>query len=138
MKRVQISNKYGQNCFNIIEDPSQWLSEGIANNWWGKPERWQLHKDEALAESYDESDVLEERVDDLDGVQTKWVKLKAEYTIEIEDITAQHKLEQALIKRRAEYPTPEEFLNAFFDGGDEALEALRAKRLEIKAKYPKE
>jgi hypothetical protein len=36
-----------------------------------------------------------------------------------------------------EDPSAEEFLNAFFDGEDEAIDALRQKRLAIKAKYPK-
>lgn len=63
--------------------------------------------------------------------------LPAEYTIEIEDITAQYELEQVIAKRKAEYPTPEEFLNAYFDGGQTAVDALQAKRLEIKTKYPK-
>jgi len=61
-----------------------------------------------------------------------------EYTVEIIDISAEHALQQTLAARKAEYPSAEEFLNAFFDGGDEALEALRQRRLAIKAKYPKE
>lgn len=63
--------------------------------------------------------------------------IPAEYTVEIEDISAQVALENCMAARKAEYPTPEEFLNAFFDGGDEAVAALQAKRLAIKQKYPK-
>jgi hypothetical protein len=97
-----------------------------------------LHKDELGAETYDEADVLEEKVEqDSLGVERKYVKLKAEYAIQIEDITEQHSLQQVIAKRKAEYPSAEEFMNAFFDGGDEAIQALLAKRLEIKAKYPK-
>ena len=103
----------------------------------GKPERWQLHKDEPMAEAYDDANVLEEKVEQVNGVDVKKVKLKAEYTVSIEDITEQHNLQQVIAKRKAEYPSAEEFMNAFFDGGDEALAALQAKRLEIKAKYPK-
>lgn len=74
----------------------------------GKPERWVLHKDELGAEAYDEADVLEEVIEEIhpaveavlddQGVEVspavpavtqKKVKLKAEYTVEIEDITAQ-------------------------------------------------
>jgi hypothetical protein len=75
----------------------------------GKPERWVLHKDEPMAEaSYDDADVLEEEMRELTpaidavldeqgvevspavpAVMQKYVKLKAEYTVEIEDITAQ-------------------------------------------------
>lgn len=60
-----------------------------------------------------------------------------QYTVEIVDVTEEHQLSETIKKRKSEYPSAEDFLNAFFDGGDEALEALRQKRLEIKAKYPK-
>lgn len=65
------------------------------------------------------------------------VMLPAEYTVEITDITTEHELQECINNRKSEYPTPEEFMNAFFDGGDEAVQALQAKRLEIKNKYPK-
>lgn len=115
-------------------DPSQWLADGIAGNWWGKPERWVLHKDESMSESYDEADVLEEKIEEHDARSVKMVKLKAEYTIEIEDISKEHELREVIQKRIAEYPSAADFLNAFFDGG---LEELREKRLAVKAKYPK-
>jgi hypothetical protein len=63
--------------------------------------------------------------------------LPAEYTVEITDISAEHALADCLSKRKAEYPSAEEFLNAFFDGGEQALAELQAKRLAVKAKYPK-
>jgi hypothetical protein len=69
---------------------SEQESLNSVHHFWGLPERWVLHKDESMAEAYDEADVLEEEMrDTLDGVAQKWVKLKAEYTVEIEDITAQ-------------------------------------------------
>lgn len=71
------------------------------------------------------------------AVIKKQVKLKAEYTIEIIDITAEHALEECIKNRKAEYPTMEEFLNAYFDGGEVAVQALQAVRLAVKAKYPK-
>lgn len=46
-------------------------------------------------------------------------------------------LAKCLEQRKAEYPSPEEYLNASFDGGETAIQALQAKRLEVKAKYPK-
>ena len=60
-----------------------------------------------------------------------------EYTVEIVDITAEHALAECIESRKSEYPTPEEFMNAYFDGGPSALGVLMGKRLEIKAKYPK-
>ena len=57
-----------------------------------------------------------------------------DYTVEQTDVTKEFKLAEVMKKRIAEYPTPEEFLNKFFDGG---LEELREKRLLVKEKYPK-
>lgn len=71
------------------------------------------------------------------GIYHKTVKLKAEYTIDIEDISYEHELNQCMSNRKASYPTMEEFLNAYFDGGEVAVQALQAKRLEVKQKYPK-
>ena len=134
------------------------LLEKLSEMGHGKPERWVLHKDEPMAEAYDDADVLEEEMRELTptidavldeqgvevspaipAVMQKRVKLKAEYSIEITDLEQDPAwlLEQCLTKRKAEYPSAEEFLNAFFDGGDEAIQELLAKRLEIKAKYPK-
>jgi hypothetical protein len=72
-----------------IDDFSEVIALNSVSEKWGKPERWVLHKDELMAEAYDDADVLEEEMRDLDGVAQKFVKLKAEYTVEIEDITAQ-------------------------------------------------
>jgi hypothetical protein len=140
MKKVTIKNKLGIAGWGAeMADPTAWIAECVASCAWGKPERWVLHKDEAASlEAYDDADVLEEEMrDTLEGVAQKWVKLKAEYTVEIEDITAQHALAEVIAKRVAEYPSAEEFLNAFFDGGQSALDALQAARLAVKAKYPK-
>jgi len=59
------------------------------------------------------------------------------YTIDIQDISHDHALAECLAARKAAYPTPEQFMNAFFDGGQDALNALQLKRLEIKAAHPK-
>ena len=151
MKKVSIKKKSGGIgwCAEFA-DPTEWIADCVQKNKWGKPERWVLHKDELGAEAYDDADVLEEKIEEVthsvvagDGESSalvtsqKWVKLKAEYTVEIEDITNEYNLQQVIMKRKAEYPTPEEFMNAFFDGGDEAIAALQAKRIEIKSKYPK-
>jgi hypothetical protein len=135
---------------SMIEQIVGWLEPEI----YGLPERWVPHKDEGG--EYDEADVLDERIVELspaiDAVVNdaneivqeaipaktrKEVKLRAEYTVEIIDISAQVALENCMAARKAEYPTPEEFMNAFFDGGESAVAALQAKRLAIKQKYPK-
>lgn len=142
MFKMKVTFKNAPGVESVYTSESSEFSEIVSVNSvsgkWGKSERFVLHKDEPMAEAYDDVDVLEEKIEqDSLGVERKYVKLKAEYTIEIEDITEQHNLQQVIAKRKAEYPSAEEFMNAFFDGGDEAIAALQAKRLEIKAKYPK-
>jgi hypothetical protein len=139
MKKITVTKKDGTLAALFQADSiSEQEALNSIHHFWGKPERWVLHKDELMAEAYDDADVLEEEMrDTLDGVAQKWVKLKSEYTVEIEDITAQHALAEVIAKRVAEYPSAEEFLNAFFDGGQAALDALQAARLAVKAKYPK-
>ncbi len=103
MIKVKIKNKEGLVKFTGYH-PDQlsadaWIAQESANESWGKNERWVLHKDEEFAPPYDEADVLEERLNDLGiGNPKKEVKLKAEYTVEIEDITAQIQAEQAQVQ----------------------------------------
>jgi hypothetical protein len=135
---------------SMIEQIVRWLEP----QFFGLPERWVPHKDEGG--SYDEADVIDERMvevspavaevvndanevvqEAIPAVMKKEVKLKAEYSVEIVDISAQVALENCMAARKAEYPTAEEFLNAFFDGGEAALTALQAKRLLVKQRHPK-
>jgi len=152
MKKVIVTRKNGSTAGAEMADPTQWIADCVAGNVWGKPERIV----DNIEGTYDPADVLEnidelvspavEEVVDENGVVTisaspavfkKMVKLKAEYTIEIIDITAEHALEECIKNRKSEYPTMEEFLNAYFDGGEIAVQALQAVRLAVKAKYPK-
>lgn len=145
MKLIKIRNKnYQDPAINWdfkAEEAEPKLSELLSSGVCGKPERWVPHKDEQVLfgkEEYDDADVLEEKlVEVLAGVFQKQVKLPAQYVVEIIDITAEHALKYCIQNRKMEYPSPEEFMNAFFDGGQAALDALQAKRLEVKAKYPK-
>jgi hypothetical protein len=155
VKKLKIISKDNLNQAEYFGDESMlpeiygWLAPEF-----GLPERWVPHKDEGG--EYDEADVLDERIVELspaiDAVVNdaneivqeaipaktrKEVKLRAEYAVEIIDISAQVALENCMAARKAEYPTPEEFMNAFFDGGESAVAALQAKRLAIKQKYPK-
>jgi len=87
--------------------------------------------------SNDPANIPEAPVELEPAVYRNTVKLKAEYTVEIIDITAEHALKECITNRKAEYPTMEEFLNAYFDGGEVAVQELQAKRIAVKAKYPK-
>jgi|694.fasta_scaffold66664_5 hypothetical protein len=151
MKKIKVTEKSGR-VWEYLNDGE--LIDRLHLFGHGLPERWVPHKDEGG--EYDEADVLDERIVELspaiDAVVNdaneivqeaipaktrKEVKLRAEYTFEIIDISAQVALENCMAARKAEYPTPEEFMNAFFDGGESAVAALQAKRLAIKQKYPK-
>ena len=62
-----------------------------------------------------------------------------EYSIEVIDLSQDYDflLAECIKNRMSEYPSPEDFMNAFFDGGDLAVQELQSKRLLIKSKYPK-
>lgn len=136
MKKVEVRNKDGVVKFGAeMLDPTEWIAQCIAGDAWGKPERW-VNESELTEDEIREAIDIEES-ETPEGEFIKRYKLPAEYEIQITDISADWDLKICLGKRKAEYPTAEEFLNAFFDGGDAAIEALKAKRLEVKAKYPK-
>ena len=126
MKLVKISTKNGMREFSA-EDPSAHIEFCTSQNLWGLPERWVPHKDEGG--SYEDADLLDERMADIvpavpyqeeipavyDGgnliaeaipavpevpaVMQKQVKLRAEYIIEITDISAL--LEQERINKES-------------------------------------
>jgi len=114
MKLVKIYQNDLVREFKAI-DPTDHIQMCVASNVWGLPERPEL---------------------DAEGNPTGNT-LAAEYTIEITDISEEHALKECLSKRKAEYPSAEEFLNAYFDGGEAALAELQVKRLAVKVKYPK-
>jgi len=144
MKRISIKNKAGiETNWLEVEDPAPRIAEWVEKNTWGLPERWQPEKNgdsSPLVPSYDPADVIgsEDRPDPVSGDLIHWVKLRADYTIEITDITYESDLDLCIKQRLKEYPSPEAFMNAFFDGDQAAnIEAMKQARLEIKSKYPK-
>jgi len=116
MKKVIIRNMAGVQTHGAeMEDPTAWIEQCVETCAWGLPARPEL---------------------DVEGKETGIV-LPADYTIEIVDVSAEHALAQCIASRKAEYPSPEDFLNAYFDGDESALEQLRSARLIVKDKYPK-
>lgn len=101
MKIVNIKDKLGNvtspNNIKSDEELDSWINHCKENNVFGKPERWVRAKvvvppDSFTSgytfypdETYDESDVLEQKQMEIDGEFVFHVKLKAEYTIEITD-----------------------------------------------------
>lgn len=149
---IKITSKNGQYMESPCVNAEQGIALILSDGSWGQSERWV--KD--VEGSYDPADVIDTRTVEISpaidavmndageivqeaipAVLQNEVKLKAEYTVEITDITAEHALQECIKNRKLEYPTPEEFMNAFFDGGEQALQALQTMRLAIKQKYPK-
>lgn len=99
MKKVNIYNKNKETIStdNIYENPDEFINWNISNNSWGLPERWTLKKELQEdgsylfpGEVYDDADVIEEAdIPSSPGSSDvkHWVKLRAEYTIEITDVT---------------------------------------------------
>ena len=139
MKKVIIRSKDGtERAGAEMLDPTEWITQCVDQNVWGKPERWVLEKSDPMAqEQYDDADVLETEARESESGLKTWVKLRADYTVEILDVTYEAALQDCISKRVRAYPSPEEFLNAYFDGGEVALDILKQKRFEVKAKYPK-
>jgi len=149
MKKIKVTEKNGltieyQNDGEILDRlhlMGHGLPERIVDDVEGSydPEDVLEHIDLVVAEAVPA--VLDEQgsvvTKEVPAVIKKQVKLKAQYTIEIIDISQEHALQQCIANRKAEYPTMEEFLNAYFDGGEAAVQELQAKRIFIKQKYPK-
>ena len=137
MFKITVTNKSGD-ILSIVETnaPDAFITDNIDKNSWGKPERWVSDQ-----ERYDINDVIDSResvyVEDGQLKSNREVLLRSEYVIDTIDITYDYELDLCLQQRIAEYPGLGEFLNAYFDGGQSALDALKANRLAVKQKYPK-
>jgi hypothetical protein len=158
MKHIKVTEKSGASITYAGDDS---LISRLSELGHGKPERWVLHKDELMAEAYDDADVLEEEMRELTpaidavldeqgvevspavpAVMQKYVKLKAEYSIEIIDLDQdpEYLLQQCHAKRQAEYPSLGEFADAFVkmqNGDSLQMEAYVTACMAVKAKYPK-
>ena len=136
MKKIIIKNKAGEIGWGAqMEDPTAWITECVASDAWGKPERWALYKDEPMAEAYDEADVLEEKVEqDSFGVDVKMVKLKAEYTIEIEDITTQIEQERVNQEALAYLSSTDWYIIREIDQGTPCPAEIKAERAAARAR----
>jgi hypothetical protein len=72
-----------------------------------------------------------------EGKREQWWGDPQYLTFEVRDISFECELRKVIELRKSEYPTFEEFLNAFFDESESGIEKLRQKRIEVKLKYPK-
>ena len=153
MKKVIVKSKIFGDSFAEILDPAEWIAGHVKRNSWGKPERWVLHKDEPMAEAYDDADVLEEMIEEIQpaveavlddqgvevspaipAVTQKKVKLKAEYTVEIEDITAQVAQQAINAEALAYLASTDWLIIREMDAGVLCPAEIKALRAEARAK----
>lgn len=96
-----------------------------------------------VSDSYSREDVLEIIQEEIDGeiVDTK-VRLRAQASYEIEDLSKneEYVLSELKEKRRKEYPSVSEVIEALLESitenRPEKLNAIIQKRQEVKTKYP--
>lgn len=148
MLKIKVTEKSGAFLEYLSESELDYSALGH-----GKPERWVLHKDEPMAEGYDEADVIEERIvedypaidavmDDTGAIVQeaipakthKEVKLKAEYTIEILDISAQVDQEKQNAEALAYLASTDWLIIREIDAGVPCPVDVKAKRAEARSK----
>lgn len=105
MKNVKVYNKQNElvSDLNHYEDPTEFINHVVSTNYFGKPQRWVRAKETLVngnsnepeswvwhSEHYEDSDVLDtEYRDDGRGSLVKYVLLRADYTVEVQDVTEQ-------------------------------------------------
>ena len=140
MKKVTVRRNDGSVIVTaVMENPDAWIKENVSLSSWGHPERWVSEYEYKKSRDYLKENIIAEEdrpafSDDGQYFLKHFVKVKSDYSIEVVDCDYQVKLEECINNRMKEYPTPEEFMNAFFDGN---LDEIRMRRLRIKLKYPK-
>jgi len=113
MKRVKITNKSGVVGWCAeLENPTEWISECIASNAWGFPERPEI---------------------DSAGNETG-VILPAEYIIEIEDITNEVEQQKNNSDALAYLAETDWLIIREMDSGVPCPEEIKTKRQEARAK----
>jgi hypothetical protein len=113
MKKISIKNLSGIQTHGAeMADPTAWIAEGIAGNWWGLPERSEL--------------------DEMG--QPTGVILPAEYTVEIEDITAQVAQDAINAEALAYLASTDWLIIREVDAGTPCPAEIKALRAEARSK----
>jgi hypothetical protein len=98
MKKVSIK-KQGIETHNAqMEDPTVWIAQEVANNSWGLPDRWIADTLLSPLTEEEKTKATKTREVEVMGEMVTEYFFPAEYTIEIQDITAQIEAEQAQIQ----------------------------------------
>jgi len=89
--KIEISNIKGKSYgakFKTQLEAEAWIADNIANDSWGKPERWEKYTDQTNC-----LEIVD--VEFFGEVEYQNCKLPVEYTIVITDITAEVEAEEA-------------------------------------------
>ena len=89
--KIEISNINGKEFkakFKTQLEADEWIADNIANDSWGKKERWEKYTDQTNC-----LEIVD--VEFFGEVKYQNCKLPVEYTIEITDITAEVEAEEA-------------------------------------------
>lgn len=139
MKKYIVTKKDGATCIMFTADENefvQWQAQCDMAKAWGRGQR----EIKAESETYDQKDVIAERTETTDEVETRWVTLKSEYTIAVEDVTRAYDIETIRRKRVAEYPAISDVVDAlmdkFGDNDDSKFAEVKRHRKAVKEKYP--
>ena len=132
--RVDIKDKENVIRFSMQSaDPSAWIAQGTAENWWGLPERW-INLADATEEEIAEA--IDTRQIEVDGQLVDQILLPADYTIEQTDITTQYDTQVALNNRAANYPSYAAFLAAWASDDAEQIQDIKDLVEEVNTEYP--
>lgn len=134
MKRFEIKNLRTGKITHRYDDEN----EHPHNRAWGELERIKPEADCTPVELSESLERIEETLED--GTVLVKHHLPATYEVIITDITEEVELREWEQKIRAEYPSFQEFIEAFFEereGRPEKMQAAMQKRAEAKEKHPK-
>lgn len=134
MKRVKITNYVKNEKFGAdFEDPTAWIAQEVANNSWGLPDRWL--PDSPLNPLSDEEKAKATDTRVVDEVTEYF--FPAEYTIEIEDITAQLEQEKANAEALKYLAETDWLMIRELETGKPMPEEIKIKRQEARDKVVK-
>lgn len=81
------NNQIGSSAkFKSSVDAQKWIDDGVAGNWWGKPERWVKDSDLAI-QGLSAFDAVESKIQDTTLGSAVFYRFLSDYLIEIDDIT---------------------------------------------------
>lgn len=134
-----ITNRSYGARFESESEMNAWIESCKAKNSWGKPERELTELTPEL-----ESRVISTRTvisQDIgqEIIDTTFYLIKADYTIEIKDLTLDYdwQLQECYRKRLDEYPSIQVMVEALYEEDNARISELKTQRAAVKTKHKK-